>query len=537
MANNIFSTAEQSSLDRMKALMNYGRVNENKQSYSGIENTKVAADKKTYGIIREGSKYYIKVSDKKQPLVEDFNYIGGFRNRKDYEYDSFANAQKNFEMKIKSVNEAYRTPAMVVESWENKGENNQAITESTKKMQDEIARQREIMFNVNAINENKSQVLRPINEKKESCASAPFCENPDKEFKDSQDNNIKNNGTEGNGDAKKANDGYKKATTKNSKIVGESEEVLGFNRGNDDYMDKSHGTEIGDSAPFDDAEGRNIDNDKETSETGEMKNGVIKEGESMHDTDNQNSPAPGTGEIGDNQPFDGEKGRDIDEAIEDIDVDIEDEDGDEDFDFSDEEEVGGDMDDLSADEMVDDADDAPVDDEIVDDDDDETVEERLSDLESLMAKIAEKLGVGTYEDEDLYDDSDEDIDGEGGFDVEVADEEPEADEELEDCVAFESKAYKAMKLAEAKKRVMRRAVNEATKLDDFGKHPAYQKKVMQLPPKDMQDKEGYYDMNDDSVKSDAPYGRKIGSSAPFTIDIETIENAITESINKVLKKK
>ena len=75
------------------------------------------------------------------------------------------------------------------------------------------------------------------------------------------------------------------------------------------------------------------------------------------------------------------------------------------------------------------------------------------------------------------------------------------------------------------------------KLDDFGKHPAYQKKVMELPPKDMKEFAGYYDMNDESVKSDAPYGEKIGSSAPFEIDPQSIDNAIAEAIILLKNKK
>ena len=73
-------------LGRMKALMNYGLQTESKQApYSSVEFTKAASDNKTYGIIREGAKFYIKVADTKPNLVkEDFNYIGGVRNRKDH---------------------------------------------------------------------------------------------------------------------------------------------------------------------------------------------------------------------------------------------------------------------------------------------------------------------------------------------------------------------------------------------------------------------------------------------------------------------
>jgi hypothetical protein len=75
------------------------------------------------------------------------------------------------------------------------------------------------------------------------------------------------------------------------------------------------------------------------------------------------------------------------------------------------------------------------------------------------------------------------------------------------------------------------------KLDDFGKHPAYQKVVMSLPPKDLQEFPDYYDMNDESVRNDSPYGERIGDGAPFDIDPEAIDNAIAESVKRVLKKK
>ena len=75
------------------------------------------------------------------------------------------------------------------------------------------------------------------------------------------------------------------------------------------------------------------------------------------------------------------------------------------------------------------------------------------------------------------------------------------------------------------------------RLNDFGKHPAWQKKVMNLPPKDMDEFDGYYDMNDDSAYNDTPYGTNIGDSAPFSIPPENIDNAISESIKRVLKKK
>lgn len=79
----------------------------------------------------------------------------------------------------------------------------------------------------------------------------------------------------------------------------------------------------------------------------------------------------------------------------------------------------------------------------------------------------------------------------------------------------------------------RKLNEEGTKLNVFGKHPGYRKKVMTLPQTGS-DKEGNVrDWNDDSVYSEEPFGNKIGSSAPF----EDIVNASVDAIMESLKKK
>ena len=72
----------------------------------------------------------------------------------------------------------------------------------------------------------------------------------------------------------------------------EGEQVLGWNE-NEDYLDTSNGTEIGDGAPF----------NKELNSDSEMENGTVEEGIAMHNTDNQNSPEVGVNEVGDDAPF------------------------------------------------------------------------------------------------------------------------------------------------------------------------------------------------------------------------------------------
>lgn len=551
---------------RMKQLMNYGLNENKKQPYSGIEYSKVAADGKLYGIIREGTKFYIKVSSKKDnALVENFEYIGGFRNRKDHEYSSFAGAQKNFDFKLRSLAEAYGNGKnIVIESW-NPDKCEELTVEATEKMKKEISRERQIMENTMKIFNNQTQTaVKPINEAKDCCGKGgdPFCEKPKGyDVKDTIEGSH-----EGGGDAKDAVD-HEDVNLKKTDIVKESEQVLGWNE-NPDYMDKSHGTKIGDSQPFDGPEARNIDDgDKKITRTGEEKQGTIHEGQSMHDSDNQNTPKPGVGEIGDNDPFDGEMGRQIDEAIDDIDNDggLEDDTdtGLGDYDTEDDSESLGD-------ELVDDNgfDSGDADLEADDDTDYELevgdeepvgggLEDRMTSIEDKLDQILSALGEEQYEDDDLYDDEgdeesyddyeDEPTDDEG-YEYEYDDEDDE--EPAEDEEVWESRNYRKMVMMENAKR---RAMNEGgmkpfrdagrvpqgnmNKLNDFGKHPAWQKKVMELPPKDIQEFPGYYDMNDDSVRNDYPYGERIGDGAPFDIAPDSIDNAISESINRILKKK
>ena len=557
-----------SQIDRMKALMNYGLQTESKKTYSTVEYQKVGADGKTYGILREGTKFYIKVAPNKANLVkEDFNYIGGFRNRKDNEYTSYANAQKQFDLKMRSLTEAYSNGKnIVIESW-NPDKQQELTVEATDNMRKEILRERQIMQNAQLITEKKSQNMKNEFEPKVGAKE------DGKTQETSEGVKVENCNSECCGNcAPKMND-KKKASQ--PFIVGESAEVLGFSRDHDDYMDKSHGTKIGKSAPFDNNIEKETDAvaDADGGEEIPSQTGKVNEGKSMHDSDNQNVPTPGTGEIGDDAPFDAEKGRQIDEAdeIDGEDPEMDDEpavddaempaDGDEELPVEGEEDTElGAEDDLGTEEDLDepvddgaeeDFSDAELDDELAGDEDvdddvyEEDIEDRLNNVEELLMQIADKLGITSdvdteeYEgDDDLYGD-DEDVDAEDMGDEEMPEEEPEYDLDMDDeedeLERFpESRSYKGARIFET--RNYRRVMNEENRLNDFGKHPAYQKKVMTYPNPDMQEFQDYYDMNDDSVRGEKPYGLQIGDTAPFTISPEAIDNSIAESINRILGK-
>lgn len=555
-----------SQLSRMRSLMTFG-INEGKNvAYTGVEYEKVGADGKLYGIVREGAKYYIKTSpSKKGKLAENFDYIGGFKNRKDNEYTSFAEAQKQFDLKMMSINEANSPEKkIVVESW-NPDRQEELTVESTDRMKREISRERQIMMNAMRINEKKSQNLSPISKEcKDDCDGY--------DFKDAErpKNSFRKKGHE-EGDAKKANPDYEEAKIK------ESAEPLAWHsvgkdaNGNiaDDYMDDTKGTCVGKSSPFDISKKCNTSNCQ-------MEDGVVEEEESMTvDSDDcQNTPKVGVGKVGKSSPFDCKKGCKIEEDIEDInsDADVEDNDDldvEDDDNFSDGEDFeGNDDDDFDDDDVNVDGDDDFDDDDNAfsdndfEDKDDNDVDPDLHDLQNQISDLSSKLdaimnAVGgdepsvdsnEYENDDLYGDGDDDDDDdEENFD---------AEQPIEDGMAFESRkhkgvnvyesrAYRQMMMNESRRKRSRKLHEEedvrpsyvSSKSNYFGKHPAYQKKVMELPNSTTQECPDYYDMNDESVYNEQPYGEKVGKGEPFEIDAKTLEKAVAESIIRHLGKK
>lgn len=513
---------------RMKSLMTYGLTESKQPAYSSVEYSKEAADGKLYGIVREGTKYYIKVAKnpKGSLLSENFDYIGGFRNRKDNMFESFASAQRYFVEEMMRINEGVddARKRVIAESWDIDAKK-EVIEEGTKKMQNEISRQRQIMKNAQNISESKpcdmvggcpkADTIKA--EEPKSQPGAPFTtviKNSD--IKDTQESNIK---------------GKKEPMKGNKKATNESAEVPLSSRKDPDYMDTTHGTEIGSNAPF-----TKPVEDKDADAVAEAPGGdaekeydveTVNEEVVMHDSQNQNSPEPGVGEKGDNAPF--EDDVKITEEVEDLDDEIEDDELEDDIDFDDED---GDSE-VEDEEVIDTEVEEPVDgegDELpVDETEEDDTKARLDAMEEKLNQILDAITDMKYDDDELYDDDDDlDSDGEGDeIPSEDEDGPVEGGEEEEDEIeVVESRSYRELK--------RKGLIKEE---DDFGKHPAYQKKVMTTPTNKMADKEGQYDMNDDSVESEQPYGISKGSQAPYDEATDEIENAITEAVMKLLKKK
>ena len=454
-------------LDRMKSLINYGKVEENTQSGAiipRVEYSQKAADGKTYGIIRECNKFYIKVAPKKdtEVLAEDFDYIGGINNRRENEYATYAKASKQFDLKMMSINEAHAVK-VPVEQFKEQEESDWQINE-TKEMRSELNRFMQITNNVQSILSEDKQGFTmnhdkvpeaPASHPSDKKVNSPFTDtavaNGDKDFTKTATDPAKQGAPfDKDGEATSADmQSDKKPTGKTDATYTEKaqyvpdntvadkkpsggkvvrvtegkrtlklteEQVLAWNKSKE-YMDMSHGTEIGSTAPYEEAPF----NEKVNEDVVDVNDVAGME------MDNEDVPFPEVADGGSYLQF--EK------------------------DYNDFENNGG------FDDYYD-----------------------LSDIDTENAANAD------MDDEFMFDDD-----------------------------FNESKNY-------------RQPTNEI-ELHVFGKHPAYQKVPMTTPPATEVAPNGARDWNDDSTKSEKPFGTQIGSSAPFD---EKVIDMLADSIMQEL---
>lgn len=139
--------------ERLKSLANFGKkINESSES---IQRTLVDVERSNegiaYGIIKESHKYIIKKSTSNKPdnqLNEsDFVYINGSQNKTLYTYGQLAEAEKNRNMYIMSMNEAFSIKPTIDESAK------EVIVESVKPMTDNP-----LGFLSSVISKNKSKI-------------------------------------------------------------------------------------------------------------------------------------------------------------------------------------------------------------------------------------------------------------------------------------------------------------------------------------------------------------------------------------------
>lgn len=538
----------ENTLSRMKDLYTYGKeLNESSKSNAyTLEHSAMAADGKTYGIIRECNKYYIKSASKgKETIAESYEYIGGICNKKNYEYSSYNNALKNFELKMASINEACDGKVNI--STLDPFKKGDFIVEGTERMKDEIARQRQIMFNVSMLmNEGTEIGAGRKNDVVKFDGKQPEAENGKK------------------GDECVAD---KKADAKpeyaGSKTNGVDKKVAPFNNNTTKCEDQLKeececGSESCDCKKDWGSEG--IGKGKDPKKMGWGIDGQQTVNEEEEDWASKGLPStPGVGEADsdhNNQPFNKtvneEEDMEFADDVEGDDVDV-DAEGEEDFDFGTEDDMDFDSEgeeDFEGEDEMDMEDDA----EFVDDEEDFDVEggndDIMAQIEELQAQIdALKAQLeGGEEELDVEDDMDFDAEGEEDFgmeDDEFGDEESlDAELDAEDDMDFDAEGEDDFEgedemdmeddaLMESKRdkmnSIVESVVNSILSEDEihaWGKHPGYQKKPMELPSTGQDKNQWGEDWNDESVYSEQPFGTKIGDGAPF----EKMVNAITKDV-------
>lgn len=538
----------ENTLDRMKALYTYGKdINESKKinSYS-LEHKATAADGITYGIIRECNKYYIKKAQPgKEAIAESYQYLGGFCNKGNYEYDSYNKALKNFELKLASINEANN--GNVVISTLDPFKKGEFIVEGTERMKDVIARQRQIMHNVSMI----------MNESSTIGASR-------------KDDVVKYDGKNPEAETgKRGDEGMTTATAKpdyaGSKTNGVDKKVDPFNENPGKCEDQlKESCDCGEENCSCDWGSEGIGKGRDPKQVGWDMEGQTVVNEEEQDWASAGLPStPGVGEADtdhNNDPFNKtvNEGEEFD-VEDDVEVDAtadetEDEDfGSEDFDVEDYE--------SEEDADVVDTDDIDLGDEEMPEDSDGDIMARIAELEAELEALKAQVNG-----DDEFDAEGEDFDDESGMDIDIdtaeADDdvsEFEADFDTVDDSEFEGEDLEGegeesfeemdecgdMSLMEAKRAYMNHIVESVVanminedELHVFGKHPGYQKKPMELPTTGEDNNQWGEDWNDDSVYSEEPFGTKIGDSAPFNKLVDTItKDVLTKISGDAFKKK
>ncbi len=553
-------------LSRMKALMTYGAVNEDAKPISthNIEYKAKAADGKYYGIIRENSKYFVKVATPgKETIAEAYQYIGGINNKTNYEYNSYSNALKQFELKLGSINEAYDEDRKVNVEALDPYKKEDLVIEGTEKMKNELARQRQIMRNACVIMNEATEI-----------GSTPFKSQPESEHDNSGDKDYpftKEGKPEEDRGAIKFDGGDPE---KHSSTFGpDSNDV-------EDYdLDKGKTPKVKDSVASENPSGGKVARVDESMEECGAACGMKECGSGMFAEEGDEDP-----ELGD-EPVDTEEldfeapeelGAEEDaEAEETPELGDKEEVGDEESEFGEKDELGDDEEDLGLDDDEDldddefdfDEDDDEFGDEDEFDDDEDLDLDDEEEFDEEGDEFEEEPEEGEFDDEDeLGDEEDEDPEIEldenvvkafrklvresinemfGGDDEDDDEEEGEDnsfdqfdrdynDAKFDDAVdkLEEAKAAKMNSIVES---VVNDILNE-DELHVFGDHPGYRKKPMTLPQTGEDKFQVNRDWNDESVHSEEPFGKGKGDSTPFDILVAQITDSVMKQINEDKKK-
>lgn len=556
-------------LQRMKSLMTYGAVKENKKQVNGtMEYHALGADGKAYGIIRENQKFYIKVADKKNEMVvEGYDYIGGYNNKKQFEYGMLSDAKKNFDMKLMAIKESYspKTSSSLTK-FEVKSEE---MSVCGKAMMNEIARQRQIMSNAAAIMNEASTIGRSNTGNPEAPKTASFSAKIGEPFEETATAELDKDFNKTAADPEKQGEPFgdnakaeepkdaeyvpsgsvanqkpkggkvvkvDESTRKIWEMMAKLDKSFTLNESCEDWGSCGLPSSEGVGSP----EGHLME-DEEIA-------GLNDDGMEFAEDEFEASEAPAEPMDDETPEIEGEES-----AEEDDEFDWEDDD-DYDFeDFDDEENTESeDADELEGEEAAEKDMENPESSELDD------LRAKIAELEAEIAELkgegeeGEDLGIEEPDfdatefggEEDEMEGSDEFSGEEETFEEPAGEEEveetfdPEVDanyEEEEDDYDFGLDESRKAELEPIIEGLMQKYIKE-DKLNVFGKHPGYRKKPMTLPATGSDGDDKTEDWNDESVYSEQPFGEKIGDSAPFDDVVSKITDSVMECLKNPKKK-
>ena len=446
-------------LSRMQYLMGYKMPV--KECKTGVDYSVVAADGKRYGIIKEGTKYYIKVSDAgKENLAESYGYINGITAKKENEFKSYNEATKHLELKLMSLNEAYN--GNVKASTLDPKRSEKVFATLTEEARKELNRMHTIFESANTIGKNNTG-------NPEAPKTAKFTPSIGKPYEESAEATLDK-------------DFKKTATDPKAQTEPCEKEVT-----------------------VTDAD---MESDKNKKCSGSCACNDFEDAKYVPD-----------GSVANQKPTGGKVVK-VNEATV----------------CEDDEDILGIENDETENENI------------LTDDELEYFTNEEEPFEEDFTINADEMGFnepdednGEFEgievsDEDFIDSIDGDV---------YEDDEPMGESKLSLKRIVEGVCDNLVKAN--KKRIVKESFNdklmriikeEITNLNVWGKHPGYRKQAMKLNNTGADKNQWGKDWNDDSVKSETPFGSQVGSGAPYTEDVvNDITDVVVATVKTILKKK
>ena len=523
-------------LERMNFLMEY-KAQAPKSDSGSIWYHANGADGKVYGIIKEGTKFYIKTTESgKENLSESYDYINGFNNRRENEFTDYNKATKKLELELMHLNEQF-------------GKHEASSTVDFKRSEKVFANLTEAarveIDRMNQIFENSCKI-----------GSGCACfEDPESKGKSTGDNTKENNDPftqSANADMDyKGSNGTVKGATDGTEVKDinadlQSDKMKTKNSGSEKDYKPAHDDLDGEGAAdkklnegFYPDENTNVYDNNGADAMAAM--GADDEGSEEIDEVEFPDENPNTFDDGGAAAMDAMSAEDFeDPMIPDGDLS--------DDDFADNAEVGDDIAGQGDDEDLDSLLEA-FEAEFCNEENETT--SKITGPDPVMDKEKNPIngtnnGIGDEKGEEWKRIDEED--GNVNEPTKQGDEDTMKNYQSKGSLPVQSwdKMDKSVirKITEdvcrklthkesLNEKIDRMVREEITKLDAWGKHPRYRKEPMTTPSnKEVLAGTAEKDWNDDSAKGDQPYGQKIGDGAPFN---QKIVDMLTDQVMAQLK--